>query len=100
MAADPERTWTAKREVDSNTGENEGESQKATSSDYVDWLQDETMLPNIVPNARIMRYGYWSDGFGRDGVPARASEIAQTLLKFLQKKREDEVVMILRFQNP
>jgi hypothetical protein len=92
MAADPERTWTIKQDIDSDIKMGEGESYPATSSNRIDWLQDETMLPSILPNARIMRYGYQSDGFGRDGSGSvRVAEVAQTLLKLLQEEREEEV---------
>lgn len=47
IGADPKDTWTIKK-----------------GGSRVDWLQDEAMLPKLVPNARIMRFGYNARWFG------------------------------------
>jgi hypothetical protein len=48
LGAHPDDTWSKKR----------GEGGEAR---WVNWLQEEKMLPAVVPNARIMRYGYKSN---------------------------------------
>lgn len=35
------------------------------SPQWVNWLVEESMLPAVVPHARIMRYGYQSQWFGK-----------------------------------
>lgn len=58
---------------------------------YVNWLEDAGMLPSIVPDARIMRYGYESQWFGDDKVDTvrlKASTVAQLLLQELNFERE------------
>ncbi|KAG9657518.1 hypothetical protein KCV03_g10181, partial [Aureobasidium melanogenum] len=59
---------------------------------YVNWLENEEMLPSIAPQARIMRYGYESQWFGDNKsstVRLRASTIADQLLHELNFERED-----------
>jgi hypothetical protein len=46
------------------------------------------MLPAVAPNARIMRYGYQSQWFGKDAMRQRTSAVAQRLLLALRRKRE------------
>ena len=41
---------------------------------------DRDMLPSIVQEARILRYGYESTWFGRDAMRQNASAVAQRLL--------------------
>lgn len=58
---------------------------------YVNWLENEEMLPSIAPQARIMRYGYESQWFGDNKsstVRLRASTIADQLLHELNFERE------------
>ena len=48
IGAHPDHTWCKKADV-------------GRPEEYdVDWLKNIHMLPTIVPNARIMRYGYES----------------------------------------
>ena len=54
---------------------------------YVNWLSDLHMLPAVVPQARIMRYGYESQWFGEDTIGVKASTVAQRLLRSLQRER-------------
>lgn len=56
---------------------------------WVNWLQDEDMLPAVAPNARIMRYGYQSQWFGEGAMRQKASTVAQRLLLALRRKREE-----------
>ncbi|KAK8153554.1 hypothetical protein BKA80DRAFT_321625, partial [Phyllosticta citrichinensis] len=49
------------------------------------------MLPAIVPQARIMRYGYRSAWFGEHMVSARVSDIAASLLHALERARRDNL---------
>jgi hypothetical protein len=46
------------------------------------------MLPSILPNARIMRYGYKSDWFGTESIAARLSVLADRLLESLKRRRQ------------
>ncbi|KAL6246170.1 hypothetical protein RBB50_007323 [Rhinocladiella similis] len=59
---------------------------------WVNWLQKEDMLPAIVPNARIMRFGYKSKWMGDESEgPTRTSvrTISPRLLDALKRKRKD-----------
>ncbi|KZF21644.1 hypothetical protein L228DRAFT_156852 [Xylona heveae TC161] len=64
---------------------------------YVNWLQERNMLPAAVPNARIMRYGYHSNWFGKDSISTRAYNISQRLLLTLTNKRNDNPTRPLIF---
>lgn len=55
---------------------------------YVNWLKDIHMLPTVVPNARIMRYGYESQWFGEEAISQKASTVAQRLLLNLKRVRK------------
>lgn len=46
------------------------------------------MLPTVAPNARIMRYGYESQWFGKEAMQQSASTVAERLLRALKRKRE------------
>jgi hypothetical protein len=46
------------------------------------------MLPAVVPNARIMRYGYQSQWFGKEAMQQSASTVAERLLRALKRKRK------------
>ncbi|OCK92230.1 uncharacterized protein K441DRAFT_188139 [Cenococcum geophilum 1.58] len=61
---------------------------------WVNWLQDEDMLPAVAPNARIMRYGYQSQWFGEGAMRQKASTVAQRLLLALRRKREVQILGI------
>jgi hypothetical protein len=58
------------------------------SPHWVNWLEEESMLPAVAPNARIMRYGYQSQWFGEGAMRQKASTVAQRLLLALRRKRE------------
>jgi hypothetical protein len=45
------------------------------------------MLPAVVPNARIMQYGYMSQWFGDDAIRQKASTVADRLLRALKRER-------------
>jgi hypothetical protein len=55
---------------------------------WVNWLTDESMLPAVAPQARIMRYGYQSQWFGEGAMRQKASTVAQRLLLALRRRRE------------
>ncbi|KAF2473046.1 uncharacterized protein BDR25DRAFT_219130 [Lindgomyces ingoldianus] len=55
----------------------------------VNWLEEEDMLPGVVPSARIMRYGYESKWFGEGAIQQRASRVAQRLLLALKRERKE-----------
>jgi hypothetical protein len=57
-------------------------------SHYVNWLSDVTMLPAVVPSARIMRYGYESAWFGSDAMRQNTSIVAKRLLLALKRERK------------
>jgi hypothetical protein len=46
------------------------------------------MLPSLVPTARIMRYGYDSQWFGKDAIDASVSDVVEQLLKALNRSRD------------
>ena len=54
----------------------------------VNWLEHEAMLPNAIPEARIMRFGYDSMWLGRDPVRTNLRTIADGLLAALALERE------------
>lgn len=55
---------------------------------WVNWLIDESMLPAVAPQARIMRYGYQSQWFGEGAMRQKASTVAQRLLLALRRRRQ------------
>ncbi|KAF2266259.1 hypothetical protein CC78DRAFT_459432, partial [Lojkania enalia] len=55
---------------------------------WVNWLEEESMLPAVAPNARIMRYGYQSQWFGKGAMQQSASTVAERLLRALKRKRK------------
>jgi len=58
-------------------------------ANWIDWLDDEEMLPAAFPTARILRYGYRSDWFGEAALNTRATTIAEGLLDELRTARKD-----------
>ncbi|KAF2801232.1 hypothetical protein K505DRAFT_381015, partial [Melanomma pulvis-pyrius CBS 109.77] len=56
---------------------------------WVNWLEDESMLPAVAPNARIMRYGYQSQWFGKEAMHQSVSTVAERLLRTLKRRRKD-----------
>ena len=89
MGAHPNDTWCIERSQQTGKRHKDGnQSQPLAADAYVNWLEEETMLPTLVPKARIMRYGYRSDGFGRDRVRTRGSHISERLIFNLKMKRE------------
>lgn len=46
------------------------------------------MLPTVAPNARIMRYGYQSQWFGKEVMQQSVSTVAERLLRALKRKRK------------
>jgi hypothetical protein len=74
IGAHPDDTWSKK------VGSNE--------EAYVNWLSHDSMLPAVVPSARIMRYGYESAWFGCEAMSQSTSDIAQRLLLALGRKRK------------
>ena len=75
IGAHPDETWSK------NVG-------TADNPRWVNWLVDESMLPAVAPQARIMRYGYQSQWFGKGAMRQKASIVAQRLLLTLRRKRE------------
>ncbi|PSN73792.1 hypothetical protein BS50DRAFT_654603 [Corynespora cassiicola Philippines] len=56
---------------------------------WINWLEEESMLPAVAPNARVMRYGYESQWFGKEAMQQSASTVANRLLRTLKRKRKD-----------
>ena len=54
----------------------------------MNWLQDDRMLPSVVPNACIMRYGYESNQFGEDALLTKVMDVARTLLGSRRRHRK------------
>ena len=63
---------------------NEGGSEEK----YVNWLRDAHMLPRVVPQTRIMRYGYELRWFGEETISFKALTVAQRLLRGLKRARK------------
>ncbi|KIW24812.1 uncharacterized protein PV07_10502 [Cladophialophora immunda] len=76
LGAHPDDTWTQKR----------GDGDEAR---WVNWLEEEDMLPTRVPNARIMRYGYKSGWFGAEAIKQSARTTAERFLTALRRERKD-----------
>ena len=74
IGAHPDDTWCA----------------KVDNSNRVNWLEDRKMLPAMVPNTRIMRYGYESQWYGEGAISLKAGTIAQRLLLRLKRERKVE----------
>jgi hypothetical protein len=75
MGAHPDNTW--RKRVSSEDSER-----------YVSWLEDAEMLPAAIPNARIMRYGYRSEWFGKGAIRTKAPIISRQLLPELRDERK------------
>jgi len=80
LGAHPDHTWTKIR-IDEATGSHD-------EGRWVNWLQEEDMLPTAVPKSRIMRYGYKSNWFGEDAIRTSIRDIAEMLLFDLVLERE------------
>jgi hypothetical protein len=61
----------------------------------VNWLKDADMLPQAVPNARILNYGYYSKWFGEDSVKSRIKDMANSFLFTLDNDPERQVFEVL-----
>jgi hypothetical protein len=57
------------------------------------------MLPAVAPNARIMRYGYQSQWFGKEAMQQSVSTVAERLLRALKRKRKVLAVSNRRFMS-
>ncbi|KAF2008821.1 WD40 repeat-like protein [Aaosphaeria arxii CBS 175.79] len=75
LGAHPDHSWCK------NVGTRE-------TPQWVNWLEEGNMLPAIAPNARIMRYGYRSQWFGKEAMQQSASTVAERLLIALKRKRK------------
>lgn len=54
----------------------------------VHWLRDHDMLPAVIPNTRILQFGYESQWLNRRFVKHRLSLIARELLLRLEDQRQ------------
>ena len=54
----------------------------------LNWLRDEKMLPQAVPQARIMRFGYESQWLGREAIQQRLPLVVDQLLRSLMGCRK------------
>lgn len=55
---------------------------------WFNWLVEDSMLPAVVPHARIMRYGYQSEWFGKEAMQQSVSTVADRLLRALKRRRK------------
>ena len=77
MGADPTDTWAYRDPV--------------TRVTICNWLTDEAMLRQEVPNARIMQFGYNAQWFGSsDEQPTKVfvSEVSERLLRQIEIHRK------------
>lgn len=79
IGAAPDHTWC--RHVGTS-------KEQGTEGTFVNWLQDDTMLPSVVPNACIMRYGYESNWFGEGALHTKVMDVARRLLGNLRRHRK------------
>ena len=77
IGAHPDDTWCMDVKEDASS-----------TTRSVNWLKDPEMLPASMKDARIMRYGYHSQWFGRYAIDQRASRIAPDFLNALLRKRK------------
>jgi hypothetical protein len=80
LGAHPDKSWCA------NAGTRE-------SPRWVNWLNEENMLPALAPNARIMQYGYESQWFGKEIMQQSVSTVAERLLEALHQTRKVQTVL-------
>jgi len=76
IGAHPDETWINKCEIG------------GAEARRVNWLEDQNMLRATVHNARIMRYGYESEWFGKQAIKTKVSSVAERLLISLRRYRE------------
>jgi len=86
IGAHPDDTWC--KDVDEDA---------SSTTRSVNWLKDPELLPSVMKDARIMRYGYHSQWFGRDALQQNASRVAPDLLDALKRKRT--VIKLLSTTN-
>ncbi|KAG8165995.1 hypothetical protein KVR01_004547 [Diaporthe batatas] len=82
IGTNPESTWTY-YEPDPQ------DPQDKSKVSRVKWLSDDTMLPSLFPNARIMTFGYDSFWFGDAPPKQRLGGIATEVLMDLCEQRKD-----------
>jgi len=85
LGAHPDDSWCAK--VDTKEG-------TKGSPRWVNWLEEENMLSAVAPNARIMRYGYKSQWFGKEMTQQNVSTVADRLLRALKRTRKVRTVFV------
>lgn len=54
----------------------------------MNWISNESMLPAVLPRARIMAFGYDSVWFGDSATRQTLEGVASNLLRELERKRE------------
>jgi hypothetical protein len=64
------------------------EAPNTTESLHTNWLEDADMLPLLLPKARILRYGYASQGWGPEGTQTDVRTIGRKLLAHLSDLRK------------
>ena len=69
IGANPDDTWKSKKEG-------------------VNWLKDPDMLPKAAQKARIMRFGWESQWFGKYYIDQHCSDVAEQLLNDLRAVRQ------------
>lgn len=89
-AAPPNHTWCKLKPFPKDVERDEKKEKEyiRIPSNYVDWLSDPSMLPSVLPKARIMRFGYRSAWFGKDCISTTPRTISQDLLCHLVRMRK------------
>ncbi|MCJ1472419.1 hypothetical protein MMC13_001067 [Lambiella insularis] len=54
----------------------------------VNWLKDDRMLPQAIPNSRILRFGYESQWLGKEAIQQRLPLVADQLLRNMMALRK------------
>ncbi|RWA07187.1 hypothetical protein EKO27_g7911 [Xylaria grammica] len=76
IGAHPDDTWCKTIKRDGNERQ-------------VNWLADKEMLPAVLPDARIMRFGAKTQWFGDYSIKTSTSDVAELLLNALCRDRKD-----------
>ncbi|KAL9531667.1 hypothetical protein SMMN14_04732 [Sphaerulina musiva] len=88
IGAHPSDAWTKKIIIGSSSSipehhhsdqppeEKEKEKEKEEEK-WINWLSDNKMLPQTLPRARILQYGYQSAWFGQEAIQTRTTNIAE-----------------------
>lgn len=87
IGAHPSDAWTKQiRSISSSSivpdrpsekQEHPEEKEKEKEEKWINWLSNNKMLPQTLPRARILQYGYQSAWFGTEAIQTRTTNIAE-----------------------